>query len=102
MTGAVQPLRLFIRFAKRQPWQEIQNGPFPVTAEQLTEARRRYQDEVSACFDPFAGIRMSPQTSAREIVRDVAPDLSDFDAGMIGLAVCAPFVRMIGDPPARS
>lgn len=88
-------LRLYVRFANRQRWQEIANGPFPVTAEQIAEARRRYAAEVAACFDPFAGVRMAPQSSARSILRDVAPALSEFDAVGVGMVVVAPFWRAV-------
>lgn len=71
----------------RKRWTEIPNGPFPITTEQLAEARRRYKAEWDACTDPLSGVRMSPQTTARAILRDVVPTLSDFDAGMVGFAV---------------
>ena len=63
------------------------NGPFPITREQLDEARRQYKAEWDACSDPLSGIKMSPQTAARDILKNVAPKLSDFDKGMIGFAV---------------
>lgn len=94
-------VRLFVRFAKRKPWEEVMNGPFPVTADQVAEARRRYAAERAAAGDdPFAGCRTSALTTARDILRDVAPQLSAFDSGMIAYAVAAEFWKAVSDPPA--
>ena len=90
-------IRIFVReenYAKkgRGRWKEVPNGPFPITPEQLAEARRRYQAEWSVCPD-LSGIKVSPQTTARAILRDIVPNISDFDAGMIGFAVSNDFVK---------
>jgi hypothetical protein len=42
---------------------------------------------------------MSPQTTARALLRQVAPTLSDFDAGMIGFAVSNNRVRVNDENP---
>jgi hypothetical protein len=80
-------IRIQVFDQTRRRWTEIPNGPFPLTTEQLQEARRRYKAEWDACTDPLSGVRMSPQTTARAILHDVVPTLSDFDAGMVGFAV---------------
>lgn len=86
-------IRIFVK-PPRSQWQEIPNGPFPISLEQLTEARRLYKAEWDATTDPLAGVHMSPQTTARDILKQVAPSLSDFDRGMIGFAVSNDRVRI--------
>ena len=73
--------------------QRVPNGPFPITREQLIEARKRYREEWARTPD-LTGVKVSPQTTARAILRDIVPTLSDFDAGMIGFAVSADKVRV--------
>jgi hypothetical protein len=73
--------------------ERIPNGPFPITREQLEEARRLYREEWARTPD-LTGVRVSPQTTARALLRDIVPALSDFDAGMIGFAVSADKVRV--------
>ena len=77
----------------RRRWAEIPNGPFPITEDALQEARRRYQAEWAVCPD-LSGVKVSPQTTARALLRDVCPGLSDFDAGMLGFAVSNDRVRV--------
>lgn len=80
-------LHIFVFDATRRRWTQVPNGPFPISRAQLDEARKRYQAEWDACTDPLSGVKMSPQTTARDILNDVAPTLSAFDRGMIGFAV---------------
>jgi len=68
--------------------ERVPNGPFPITPAQLVEARRLYREEWNRTPD-LSGVRVSPQTTSRAILRDVVPTLSDFDAGMIGFAVAS-------------
>ena len=77
----------------RRRWTEVPNGPFPISREQLAEARRLYQAEWAACPD-LSGVKVSPQTTARALLRQVAPALSDFDAGMLGFAVSNDRIRI--------
>jgi hypothetical protein len=86
-------LRLTVFDASTRRWTVVENGPFPITQDQLMEARRRYEAEWYAC-DDLSGVKMSPQTTARAILHEVAPQLSDFDAMMIGFAVSNPRIRM--------
>lgn len=86
-------IRVSVFDATRRRWTEVPNGPFPITAEQLEEARRRYQAEWAICPD-LSGVKVSPQTTARAILRDVCPTISDFDAGMLGFAVSNCRVRV--------
>jgi hypothetical protein len=79
-------LRIHVFDSTKRRWVEIPNGPFPITPEQMNEARRRYTEEWNRCA-PLEGVRMSPQTTARDILKDVAPHLNDFDRGMLGFAV---------------
>jgi hypothetical protein len=77
--------------------ERVPNGPFPITPAQLAEARRLYREEWNRTPD-LTGVRVSPQTTARAILRDVVPGISDFDAGMIGFAVSADRVRVELEP----
>lgn len=86
-------IRITVFDQTRRRWVDIPNGPFPITTEQLAEARRLYQAEWDACTDPLAGVKMSPQTTARALLHQVCPTLSDFDAGMIGFAVSNDRIR---------
>ena len=85
-------LRITVFDQTRRRWAEVPNGPFPITAAQLREARRLYQAEWATCPD-LMGVKVSPQTTARAILREVVPGLSDFDAGMVGFAVSNDRVR---------
>lgn len=87
----MKPLRIWIREGRRD-WREIENGPFPITLEQLTEARTRFAKELREA-KPLHGANHAPQTTARAILREVAPSLSDFDALMIGFAVTNERIR---------
>lgn len=78
------PLRIQIK--EGRTWREVENGPFPLTLAQLTEARARFKAEFDAA-KPLHGARHAPQTAARAILREVVPSLSDFDALMVGFAV---------------
>ena len=75
-------------------WRELENGPFPITREQLDEARHRYAAEWAEA-GPFSGPRVAPQTTARAILREVAPHLTDFDAMMLGFAVSNNQIRVL-------
>jgi len=86
------PLAITIYNPSTRRWTLLDNGPFPITEDQLGEARRRFQDELAACPD-LSGVKMSPQTTARAILHEVAPLLSDFDAMMLGFAVSTDRIR---------
>lgn len=86
-------IRIWTSSAPRAKFEEIPNGPFPITREQLDEARRRYREEWNKC-KPLEGVRISPQTAARDILQEVVPTLSAFDRGMIGFAVSCDRVRI--------
>lgn len=79
-------IRVFVFDTTRRRWTEIPNGPFPVTREQIAEAQRLYQDEWSRTPE-LTGVRVSPQTTARDLLKHVAPHLNDFDRAMLGFAV---------------
>lgn len=76
----------------RPGWRRLDNGPFPISREQLDEARRRYREEWDRTA-PLSGVRVAPQTTARAILHDVAPRLSNFDAMMLGFAVSNDRIR---------
>jgi hypothetical protein len=78
----------------RRRWTAIPNGPFPISEAALHEARRRYQAEWAVCPE-LTGVKVSPQTTARALLREVAPHLSDFDAGMLGFAVSNDRMRIV-------
>lgn len=78
---------------RRGKWVEIPNGPFPITRAALTEARRLYKVEWDRT-EPLCGVRVSPQTTARALLKQVTPHLSDFDAGMLGFAVSNDHIRV--------
>jgi len=88
-------IRIFVydRQFNRPEWREIPNGPFPLTEEQLTVARQAFAAELAVCPD-LTGVKMSPQTAARDLLKQAAPQLSDFDAAMIGFAVSNDRVRV--------
>jgi hypothetical protein len=76
---------------------EVQGGPWPLTRAQLDEARRLFKaewDAANASEDALAGIAQSPQTTARDILSKVAPQLSMFDRGMVAFAISAPKIRV--------
>lgn len=87
-------IRVTVFDQARRRWIDVPNGPFPITPAQLEEARRLYKAEWDATTDPLAGVHMSPQTTARDILKQVAPQLSDFDAVMLGFAVSNDRVRI--------
>lgn len=73
----------------------MDQGPFPITAEQLEEARRRFKAEYDAATSPFAGVRQSPATTARAILDEVCPTLSSFDNMVLAYAVTIKKVRVV-------
>lgn len=83
-------LRLWVK--EGRTYHEIQNGPFPITPEQLSEARALYAAEYASA-KPLTGARIAPQTTARDILAKVAPQLSAFDALMVGFAVTNSRIR---------
>jgi hypothetical protein len=90
-------IRIRVKDEATRRWVDVPNGPFPVTREQLDEARRQFRAEwvaANADANPLAGIRLSPQTTARDILKKVAPHISDFDRGMIGFAVSNPKIAV--------
>lgn len=89
-------IHVYDRQLTRPEWREIPNGPFPLTEEQLMEARRRFQAELAVCPD-LSGAKISPQTACRAILKEVVPTLSDFDAAMVGFAVSNDKVRVEED-----
>lgn len=78
-------LRIWIK-EKGFGWQELQGGPFPITQQQLSEARVIFANELSNSL-PLGGARAAPQTTARDILSEVAPELSKFDCTVLGFAV---------------
>ena len=82
--------RIFIRNGRT--WNEVPNGPFPITPAQLEACRASFQAELAAA-PALGGARMSPQTAARDILRTQVPQLSDFDRMMVGFAVTSHTVR---------
>lgn len=84
-------LRLFVPVGISK-WEEVPNGPFPVTAQQVEQMRKEFIAELTST-PPMTGIFLAPQTTAREIAKRVG-GLDDFDAGMVGLAVSSTRVRM--------
>lgn len=80
-------MRIWVFDAGMRKWRELENGPFPVTRDQLMAARKTFVDELKATKNRLEGAWMSPQTAARDILKKQIPTLSDFDALMLGFAV---------------
>ena len=78
-------LRIWIK-EKGFGWREIPNGPFPITLEQLKTARSLFAEEWDKA-ELLTGAKNAPQTAARDILSQVAPQLSKFDIGSLGFAV---------------
>lgn len=89
--------RVYTKASPRGRWEEIPNGPFPVTPETLIAARAQFAEEL-ARSGPLVGVRASPQTVARAILRELAPRLSSFDAAMLGFAVTSAYVKWEEEP----
>jgi len=86
-------IRIHVFDQTQRRWTEVPNGPFPIASADLLEARRLYAAEWAVCPD-LSGVKVSPQTTARALLRQVCPTLSDFDAGMIGFAVSNDRIRI--------
>lgn len=82
-----------IEVKERGRWRRLPNGPFPITEAQLTEARKRFAEEQSKATT-FAGARMAPVTTARQILSEIAPALDSFDLLNLGFAVTIQKVRV--------
>jgi hypothetical protein len=80
-------LRIWIK-QKGFGWSEIPNGPFNITLEQISKARTLFADEWSKA-ELLTGAKNAPQTAARDILSQVAPQLTPFDMGILGFAVTA-------------
>ena len=78
-------LRIWIK-EKGFGWRELPESPFPITKEQLAQARNLFKNELSKS-PPLGGANMAPQTAVRDILSQVAPQLSAFDCGVLGFAV---------------
>lgn len=83
-------LRIWVKEGRQ--WNEVPNGPFPITPAHLIEARKRFDIERKAA-KPLHGANHAPQTTARAILHDICPKLSNFDALMIGFAVTSAKVK---------
>jgi hypothetical protein len=75
-------------------YKRVPGGPFPITPDQLEQARAAFQKELAVCPD-LMGIKVSPQTAARDILKTYAPHLDNMDNCMLGFAVSAPAYRII-------
>lgn len=84
MLPRMEYLRIWIKEGRE--WREVENGPFPITGEQLEQAREAFRLELAQA-KPLHGANHAPQTAARAILKTVAPKLADFDCLMVGFAV---------------
>lgn len=85
-------IRIFVRMGARRTFEEIPNGPFPITAAQLDDARARFAEQVAAAPGVF-GIALASATTAREILEAVVPHLEPFDRLSLAYAVTATAIR---------
>lgn len=83
-------LRLWVK--EGRAFREVDNGPFPLTVTQLDAARAWFADEAKRC-NLLSGANHAPQTTARAILKQVAPKLSDFDCLMVGFAVTSKRIK---------
>lgn len=86
-------IHIWTRPMNGRTYESVPNGPFPISIEQLNEARRIFRLEFNST-PPMTGIHLAPQSSAREILRQICPTMSDFDALQVGFTVSSMFVRM--------
>ncbi len=77
---------LRIHVFDNRAYRELDNGPFAIDESKLMEARRRFMAEREKA-GRLEGANIAPQTAARDILKDIAPELSDFDRLMLGFAV---------------
>lgn len=77
---------------KRMRWEEIPNGPFPITAAELEEARKRFAGKraMAKDIDQLGGCWV---TEARSILKQICPHLCSFDLLCLGHAVGMETVR---------
>ena len=86
-------LRIFIAEAgPGKKFEEIPNGPFPITREELNAARHQYTDALAD--GGFGGVQQVPATTARSILIRLKPTLSVFDVNMLSYAVLADKVKI--------
>ena len=78
-------LRILVK-EKGFGWRELPNGPFPITQDQLDQARSLFAEEWNK-DELLTGAKNAPQSAARDILSQVAPQLSSFDRGILGFAV---------------
>lgn len=83
-------LRIWIK--EGRAFREVDNGPFPLTGEQLAKARAQFAAERSKA-SALGGANHAPQTTARDILKQICPALPDFDCLMIGFAVTSERVK---------
>ena len=83
---------LDIELKVKGKWVLLENGPFPITWEQLEAARKEFHAE-KAKAENLSGAKMSPQTATRDILRKINPFLCDFDVLCLGYAVSHSEVR---------
>lgn len=86
-------IEIFARGKGERAYTLIPNGPWPVTREQLDEARARFQAEQASC-PPLEGVNMAPATTARTILAEIAPHLSAFDCAILAYAVTIKSIRV--------
>jgi hypothetical protein len=86
------PNLIEIAVLERGRYRRVPNGPFAITPEQLEAARRRFRLAQDA--DTLGGARMAPASTAREILSEVAPALTDFDRMVLAYAVTSQKVRI--------
>lgn len=80
-------------------WIEMLNGPFPITVSILRQCRERFGGEVAKKPGLF-GVGHAPQTTAREILGELAPALDGFDRLALGFSVVSTHCRVREDPGA--
>jgi len=79
-------------------WERVPSGPFPITKEQFFECRRLLEEQKKKWIeeDPnnpynYSGMNM---TTAREILKEVCPNLCSFDLLCLGNAVAMTKVKV--------
>lgn len=86
-------ITIWVSSSERKGVTELPNGPFPITAEQLRAVRAAYQTELARSVDGLDGVRLHPQTVARDLLALMVPSLPEFDRLIVGFAVTAFRVR---------
>lgn len=73
-------------------WRTLDNGSFPITADELRRARDAYAERAERLADVDV-VNGAPQTVAREVLKKLLPALGAFDLICLGFVVTNPRIE---------